>query len=902
VASDLAVVTPVTRLAPGVDGIPLLSSKFTVPRPPRFMVLRRRLLERLSRGVHDPVTLVTGPAGSGKTDLVASWVVTAPPTVKVVWITLEEGDGQPPVFWSYIVEGLQRAGLSVSRPVAGAAPTGAVGRAALARLAAELASQIEPVILVLDGVSSVSDGRWASDFDFVLRHTDQRLRLVLMGRSDPPLPLHRYRLAGRLSEVRGDDLAFTTAEAADLLALHDIELSDSALGSLMQHTEGWAAGLRLFAMAMQGRADAESLVATIMGDEARIAEYFVCEVLAAQSPDVREFLLKTSILDAFTPELAQVLTGRSDARRTLAALERENGFVQPVDDRSTAYRYHRLFAELLRAQLANDGPEQVSRLHRRAADWFAAEGQVVEAVEHAATAGDWGAAAAITIENYAFGRLVLGGDGDVIGALFRDLPDEVDNAESAVVAAALAFSHGDLDRCGKLLARADDLVDEPAWESDNALMLAGVVLEVLLAGAHRDPSAVLDSARVAEYLMRQAPADRLAEHPEVRVLLLAARAAAQSWVGAIDAATVTFTEAATAAAAASGCERVRMDCLQQLALLEAYRGRLRHTGRLVSQTLDLADQCGMAGETRPVGAELAMAWVAVERYDVDSAWRHLRAVEPMCGAAADGWAMAGFAVVKSRLLRARGEMRGALQTLRDAAAGRSCGSVPTWLARENMLGQARLLIATGRSAAAQALVRDVPEPRTEDVDVVLAAALHADGDPDRAREIVTPVVAAAGIPPPVSVEAWLLLATLAAYDGDDESARGALRHALRFATPETQRRAFHEVGAPLRRLLRDDEALAEHYQTLLGNPAHAVHPRPNGLSKTTGDLVLVETLSKREMEVLRQMAAMLPTEEIAACLYVSVNTVKTHVRSILRKLSASRRNEAVRRARTLGLI
>ncbi len=867
------------------------------------MVSRRRLLDLLSRGVHDPVTLVTGPAGSGKTALVASWVATAPPAMNIAWMTLEEGDGGSQAFWTYVVEGLRRARSSPSYqlPIPGAPSAGPVDRVVLARLAAELAAWPEPLVLVLDGVSSLTDAQWAADLDFLLRHTDERLRLILVGRSDPPMPLHRYRVAGRLSEVRGEDLTFTPAEAADLLRMHDVELTDAALASLMQHTEGWAAGLRLYAMALQGRSDAESHVATIAGDETRIAEYFVGEVLREQSPDVLTFLRRTSILDAFTPELAQVLTGRSDARRTLATLERENGFVQPVDHRSTAYRYHRLFAELLRAQLATDEPEHIADLHRRAANWFAAEGRVVEAVEHAATARDWGAAATITIEHYAFGRLLVGGGADLLSVLLHDLPDGVDDPESAVVAAALALGHADLDRCARLLARAEERVAERGWKPDNALLLAGVVVEALLADARRDAALVLDAARVAELLMAQAPAELLAEHPELRVLLLAAKAAAQSRVGAIDAATVTFTEAATAAAAAKGCERLRIDCLEQLALIEAYRGRLRHAGTLVNEIRDLADRCGLPHGLQVVGAELALAWVAVERYDVDSAWHHLRAAEPMCGFDADGWAAGGFALVKSRLLRARGEMRGALQALQAAGPTAGGDPRPVWLAREITLAQARLLIATGRSAAAQALIGGIPGPRSEDVDVVLAAARHAEGDAEGARQILA-TVTGAGVPPPVSVDAWLLLATLAACDGDDDNACSALRQALRFAAPEAQRRAFHEVAAPLRRLLRADEVLAEHYQNLLGGAGRAIRPGSNDVSKAGAVPLLVENLSKREMEVLHQMAAMLPTEEIAACLYVSVNTVKTHVRSILRKLSASRRNEAVRRARTLGLI
>jgi LuxR family maltose regulon positive regulatory protein len=902
VVTDLAVATPaVTRPASPAEDDPLLASKFAVPELPRFMVSRPRLHQRLSHGVQEPLTLVTGPAGSGKTQLVASWVATGSVADEMVWITLEEGDGRPSVFWTYVVEGLRRAGLPLSPHLIQPMPIMAVDRSFLVRLAAELSNQPRSVVLVLDGVSSLSNRQWATDLDFVLRHAGQRLRLILVGRWDPPLPLHRYRLAGRLTEVRSEDLAFTAAESAELLALHDVSLSATALASLLQHTEGWAAGLRLSAMALQGRGEAESLVATIGGDEATIAEYFVGEVLRAQPSEVRDFLLKTSILDAFTPELAEALTGRSDARRILAALERENAFVQRVDERSRTYRYHRLFAELLRAQLACDEPEQILQLHHRAAGWFAGQGHIVEAIAHAAMAHDWAAAAAITIEEYAVGQLLLGGEADRLGASLSNLPDDVNNAESVMVAAALALADADLDRCARLLTRVEKLIVDGTWDYGNALALAGVVLETLLASAYRDAPRVLHAAQVAESLIARAPADRLEEHPELRVLVLTAKGTAQSWVGAIDAAAVTLTEAAMAATAA-GCEYPRMDCLQQLALIEAYRGRLRHAGAPANQAIELADRCGWAHERRPVAAEVALAWVAMERYDVEAAWRHLRAAEPMCGPGADGLATAGFAVVKSRLLRARGELRGALLALQDAGTALGGKAGPAWLAREIVLSRARLLIASGRPDEALATVRGLGEPGSPDVAVVLAAALLASGDPERARQVATPVTEAPGAAVPASVDAWLVLATLAADSGDAGRAREALRQALRCAAPESQRRTFHEVGARLRRLLRDDEELAQEYRALAGSAARAGRSRPADVQDEHAELVIVDALSKREMEVLRQMAAMLPTEEIAASLYVSVNTVKTHVRSILRKLSASRRNEAVRRARSLGLI
>ena len=256
--AELVVAAPLTARSAGSD--PLLQSKFAVPEPPRFLVVRPRLIERLNRGVREPVTLVVGPAGSGKTQVVASWATAGPTGFPIAWITLEEEDRKSDSFWAYVLEALRRAGVPISPSLTPPANSAAVDRSFLVRLAAVLSEQPDPLVLVLDGLSYLDGHQWATDLEFVLRHTGQMLRLLLVSRWDPPLPLHRYRLAGRLDEVRSEDLAFTAEEAADLLAMHQVALSRSAMCSLLQHTEGWAAGLRLFAMALEDCQDPETPV------------------------------------------------------------------------------------------------------------------------------------------------------------------------------------------------------------------------------------------------------------------------------------------------------------------------------------------------------------------------------------------------------------------------------------------------------------------------------------------------------------------------------------------------------------------------------------------------------------------------------------------------------------------
>ncbi|WP_436533070.1 LuxR C-terminal-related transcriptional regulator [Actinoplanes sp. HUAS TT8] len=850
----------------------LLASKFAVPAAPPFMVARPALLARLSEGVRGPVTLVTGLAGSGKTQLLASWVRARTVDWPIAWITCENGDEPAANLWSYVLEGLRRAGVPAPEP---AVPGAAASRAVLARLAAIIDQQPTPVVLVLDGAAQLPGREWAAGLEFLLAHA-HGLRVVLAGRWDPPLPLYRYRLAGQLREVRGADLAFSAGETARLMELHGVPLAGPDLSALLEHTEGWAAGIRLCACAMQGSADLTRMVTTISGDESTIAEYFIGEVLRTQSPEIRQFLLETSVLDTFSADLATAVTGRPDAPRLLAELTRENAFIQPVGDGSDLYRYHRLFAELLRAQLAWVEPDRVVGLHQRAARWLGEHGRLADAIAHAVVAGDWGTAATMVIEDFAVGRLIVEGTAGRLGGLLGGLPDHLDLPEVVMVRAALAYGDGHADDARELFALAGNLLAIQGSDCGEGLTLTCFLMQMLLLTGGPEPERAQELAPVAHAFLAVAPARKLARHPELRALLLAAEGAARSACGDVDGAVEVLTEAA--AVTPAGCERVKVDCLRTTAVLEAYRGRLTRAESAARQALELAAQCGTDREHRPAAAEVALAWVALERYDIEAADRHLRGLH----LGEDPLAASAYAVVRSRRLQVRGELRGAIDALAPPSP-----AAPAWLRREIDLGRARLLLGAGRADDAAELLAGYPEPRTADVAVLDAGLALVRGETTRAHEVARTVADAAGVAAPVALDAWLLLAMLAASADDAAGAREAVRRALRVAGPENIRRPVHQVWGALRRVLRDDEKLAA-----LGG----------GNQQSVAAPVVVEALSKRELDVLRGMAEMLPTEEIAASMYVSVNTVKTHVRSILRKLSASRRNEAVRRARSLNLI
>ncbi|RSM69579.1 helix-turn-helix transcriptional regulator [Actinoplanes sp. ATCC 53533] len=888
--AELALPTPVRKLRPEID--PLLPSRFEIPEQPRFLVARPRLLEAMPDRDDTPVTLVVGPAGSGKTQLVASWAHDQGPDAAVAWITLEHDDDRSSAFWTYVVAALRHAGIAVSPSPAVRPGPDAVDRSFLVRLAAELAAQPVPLLLVLDGASVTGGECWATELEFVLRHAGPMLKLILIGRWDPPLPLHRYRLAGRLAEIRTGDLAFTVAEAEELLTLHGVELSPAGLATLLEHTEGWAAGLRLFAMALQDQRDADRLVGTITGKDAGVAAYLVDEVLRVQPPHVRTFLLETSILDTFTPELAEAVTGRGDARRLLVHLHRHNAFVQPVAEYAAAYRFHRLFAELLRAQLLCENPQRTAALHSHAARWLADRGQTVDAIGHAIEAQDWSTAATIAVDHYAVGQLVIEGRHGRLGAILAQLPEDCDSAEAAIVSAALALADASDDRCALQLARAQDLVIRRDWEYSQALALADSILGVLLAAARADHAEVLQLSPATEQALAQTPSEVTAAHPELRALTMAARGIAHSYAGAVDAAASCLTE--VVGAAAPGYEDLTISCRQHLALIEAHRGRLRHAERLATEATDDADRCGVAPARL---ARVVLAWVALERDDTETAANHLRTTDPRRHGWDDAFAAAASTLVQARQMWIRGDLRGAIRLIEQARATVG-GTLPAWLMRELSVSHGRLLIGAGRPGEALATVGEYERPHPPDVAVLHAEALAAGGEPERAAEILTPVLADAGLPPAVCVAAWLARARIAEQLGEADEARTALRHASRAATALGRRRDVALARGRLSGIAGDDLG-TQHRAWADETPAAG---RRADQTPALHELVIVEALSPREMEVLRSMAALLPTEEIAATLYVSVNTVKTHVRSILRKLSAARRNEAVRRARSLGLI
>jgi LuxR family maltose regulon positive regulatory protein len=875
----------------------LVAARFAAPPQPDGYVERRRLHDMLQQGTEGPLTLVSAPAGSGKTVTVASWVRHGHAPGPVVWVALDDVDLAAGALWPVVVEGLRRKGIAATGgvPASGAG----TGRSFLTSLAAQVAAHPEPVVLVLD-----CDGTLSRDdsvaLDLVVRRADGRLRLVVLTRADPLLPLHRYRLADTVVEVRMADLAFTPDEAGELLARRGVDLDLPTTRFVTDRTKGWAAGLILTAMSLGHRSDQREAAKELTGDTGAVAEYLLAEVLDAQPPAARELLLNTSVVDVVRPGLVTVLGG-PQAQRAFGFLVHGNALIDEVPDSPSCYRYHPLFRELLRAQLAYERPVEAVELHRAAAEWLADNGLVREAVRQAVAAGAWEQAAAYVVDDLAVGQLLVEPAPGWFGDSLSKLPPDAAGVAAGIVRAARAVSGHDVDVSEEETGRAAQQL-AAAGRHWPAADLGLQLLRLTQARARSDGDAVLTAAADARRLLQQVDPTRLAAHPELVAVIESGKGAAYLLWGRLDSAAEAFG-AGLAASQRPGGELVGLDCLGHLALIAAWRGQLRKSMTLAERALAVQADAGLPACAGQNGAEVALAWVHSERYDLGTARRHLQRAAECPPDESDPLRTVMLASVEARGRRARGDLEGALTCLSEARS-----LVPTgarWLTERLDLERAAQDIVSGAPDRAVAVAEGLAGPGAPEASVVLAQARLARGD-----ELRQPVPTMGGqrAPLDVRVNAWLLEAWRRLRGGDEPRAAQALERSLALAAPERLRRPFREAPAEVRRLVRTHPELAQRNDWLGGDhpavpPAVPRQRRPEAVgSAEPAAQPIIEPLTEKEREVLQHMAELLTTEEIAAAMFVSVNTVRTHVRNILRKMSASRRNEAIRRARELGLL
>ena len=879
-------------------GIPILAARITVPGVPDWAVPRPRITKLIAEGARRcRLTVVTGPPGAGKTMALALWAAAERGTV--AWISLDDFDNQPGAFWSYAVAALGRSGVALPKVLSAASRRRLADHTFLVRLTSALAAQNPPVTLVVDDLHVLTRPTVLTELDFVLRNAQPGLRMVVSSRGDPLLSLHRYRLAGELTEIRASDLAFSAAEARLLLAQHGSALSADSLKCLMRRTEGWAAGLRLAAISMDGHPDPDQFVKELITEDSALTGYLVEEVLKGASPEVRDVLLSTSILEHVNAEAVSELTGNEQAGAILPTVARANAFVQPTG--CGWYRYHTLFAEVLRLKLRRECPDRIAALHRRAARWYERNGMLTAAVQHATRAGDWQLAASMVIDSLAISEIIEPRGSPSLAGEFRRMPrgEAWAGPQPYLVAAAGELAAGRHDSSAAALDAGEGMLAPLPADEQAACRFAAAVIR--LAASRRTGDLVAAAAAVsdAEALVSRMPADKLARHPEVRARVLADRGAGELWPGHLDEA-ACFLDAGVAAATGPGGEHERVACLGYLALVEALRGQLRHAAQLAGQAVALA-----ADEQRPPqhpgpAALAALAWVHLERDELREAGRLLKQLDAALSVSPDKLIGAVACLIAACGGLAKGHGEAAAQMV---ARARSGWSVPAWLDQRLSLVESRAYVAAGDTSAAAAAAERAGGSSSPEAAAALAHAWLAAGDGKNARLMLASALAArSGEPERVRVQAGLADARLSYYGGDRARGRQSLAHALRLAEREQLRLPFvleqDWIGPVLR---RDPELSGIHRRLFPSAQRHDRPPAPSGLSPEATVLV-VEPLTEREREVLRHVAGMLNTAEIASEMYISINTVKAHLKSSYRKLAATHRGEAVRRARQLELI
>ena len=904
----------------------LLATKLHVPRPQPGFVPRPRLVEALGEGLARGLVVVCAPAGFGKTALLADWAGSA--RRAVAWLSLDTADNDPARFWRHVVAALDRACPGIAEragPLLGPPPSSFDGL--VTALINELDAQpgADQVLLVLDDYHLIDAQPVHAALTFLLDHLPVGLRLVLTSRSDPPLPLARLRARGQLAELRAGELRFTPDEAAALLReATGPGLPGAAAAALTTRTEGWAAGLQLAALSLRGQPDPAGFVATFSGSHRYILDYLTGEVLQHQPEPVRTFLLETSVLERLSGPLCDAVTGRTDGQVMLEAIERAGLFLVPLDEVRGWWRYHHLFADLLRARLQQQQQQRVTELHRAAAAWSQEHGLADDAVRHALGAGDpvW---AARLIERH-FDGIFLQGESVTVQRWLSGLPAELVRARPRLCLAQawMALVGGDVDAAGPPLddaARASaGAADEPFEPSSGraASVLANVPAAIAL--DHAFLAYLRGDAEGTAGFASQALA-QLGEGEWMLGLWIRSMRALAEWLRGRLADAERGFAAIAAGWRAAGERPLAASACHFLGQVQRAQGCLDAALGTYQQALEIAAPPGQAAMPAAGIGYVGMAEVAYQRGELDAALRHVTEGITLCRQLNWTQPLATGLVTLAWIRQAKGDPAGALEAIGEAERA-APGPAVANLFNPVPAQRARLLLAQGEVAAAARWTQqrglaadDEPAYQKEREHLVLARVLLAQDRPGPALALLDRMHAPAADLGRIGsiIEIGALQALALAASGDEAAAVDALAGALTLACPQGYVRVFADAGAPMGVLLGRLVAAqrAEHAAARgvpLGCLARVLqalgqnHAVPGSRPRTATVPGLVEQLTARELEILRLVAAGTPNQAIADQLVVTLNTVKKHITHLLGKLGAANRTEAVARARQLGLI
>ena len=897
------------------------------------LVSRPRLIERLNAGLDRRLTLISAPAGFGKTTLLSEWVAGCgrlQPKVRIAWVSLDKGDNDPTLFWAYFIAALQTVHPDVGAAVVAALQSPGVAGATtpppieplLTGLINEIAEIPDPLALVLDDFHVITEQQVHEGVIILLDNMPPQMHLILSSRADPPWPLARLRARREITELRANDLRFTSQEAATFLnEVMKLDLSPEDVAVLEDRTEGWIAGLQMAALSMRGREDVSGFIRAFSGSHRFILDYLVEEVLDRQSPAIQEFLLKTSILEQMTAPLCDAVTDSADSQTILTHLEQASLFLVPLDDERRWYRYHRLFADLLRSRLEQAHPDRVPALHRRASEWYEHNVLIPEAVSHALAAGDVEGVARV-VEGNALAMMDHGELTTLVGWLDA-LPDEVVRSRPWLgVARAWALTYaGQFDAVEPLLQDAENVlaglegapktgieglalskVEESVPSRAKVRHIAGHIAAIRAYGAwisgHGDHA--VERAREA---LEHLPEDDLM----ARGLAATTLGSGLILIGDLAAAAQALTQAITISQAA-GDTHVALLTTADLAYLRVMQGQLREAAATCRGGLRLADEYVRRGGRRfPATGNIYAVTSAVlcEWNDLEAAIRHAREGLEL----GKQWRQIDTLTVNyvylAEVLRATGDIAGALKVVQKAK--QVAGGVSSWFDIIIATTEARLRLAQGDVGAASRWAQRMGLCPDCEIKVgrhkgcyILARILVAQGRLDEALDLLArllKVAEAAGAMGNV-IEVLVLQALACQAQGEIDQALTALERALSLAEPEGYVRTFVDEGAPMGKLLRQAiaQGIAVDYVSKL------LAALENEMKDERRMTELVEPLSERELEVLRFLTTHLSSTEIAEELFISVNTVRSHIKNIYGKLDVHTRREAVARVQDLGLL
>jgi LuxR family maltose regulon positive regulatory protein len=909
----------------------LLATKLHIPRPRPGFVLRPRLLERLQEGLEQQVVLVCTPAGLGKTSLLADWARRG--GRPVAWLSLDEADNDPARFWRHVVAALEGVRPGVAERVAPllGPPAPPSFEGLVTALINQLAAQPDEVVLILDDYHLIEAQPVHGSLAFLLEHLPPQVHLVVASRADPPLPLARLRAGGQLAELRAADLRFTPEEAAELLrgaAGPDVSLTDTVVAALAARTEGWAAGLQLAALSLRGHGDPARFVEGFSGSHRYVLDYLTEEVLDHQPEPLRAFLLETSILDRLCGPLCDAVTGRGDGQRLLEQIDRANLFLVPLDEERRWWRYHRLFADLLRARLAQERPERVPQLHRNAAAWCEAHGLTDDAIHHALAAGDavW---AARLVERH-IEELLARSEGATLGRWLGALPAEVLRARPRLsLAQTIAALEGGRVEAAELLladverafATAGDEPYEPAvGRASSRLANVPAVIAVLwaeLARLHGDAQREAHFARQAQAL--------LGEDDRLLSPIVGWHVAVADWLGgrpeAAERALAELIADRRAAGEAYGEAYMALRVYYDLGQVQQARGQLDAALRTFQQGLAVAAARGRPALPAAGVAHVGLAEVLRERSELDAALQHATRGIELCRQLAYTQSLATGLAVLAWIRQAQGDPGGALEAIVEAEHVEPSPAVVGLLNPVPPL-RARLALAHGDIAAAARWTDErglrpddeASYPREPEY-LVLARVLLATDAAHQALSLLARLhalaVAQERTGSVIQIQALAALAHAAA--ADEPGALAALAEALTLAAPEGYLRVFVDEGAPMAGLL-GRLLTAERAPVAGGDIPPGYLARLTEAFEQAGQAVLPQRrrgapqpglavpLTARELEVLGLLAAGRSNQAIAEELVITLHTVKRHVTHILDKLGAANRTQAVTRAQELGLL